>query len=259
MKIARFANTGLFLIEAEGKTYGLNVETESAGTVNPPIGTKEDRILFDDTPTPEPEHPTLEHREGEYLHWTILSDFYAEFTDGAWHVRLADSDYWEHAKTPEEFEQLSIVTERIISHGFLAPGKIKPAELPRPEIGEHIWLQRARADGPVYAREFYTGVVMKWVDDVMKWGDDPVGQYLTTDDPEDGGTWWPSEKLPSGHVRVVAWGLVEPDWKVGDVVPAGTSLDRMWLGRRRKGEYPMVWGEGERTGYDREILWIEED
>lgn len=228
MKIARYKGSPLFVIEAEGETFTLDVASDHVSTTTTPVGVPGDCVLFDNT---EPEPVVLKHREGEYLHWTIISDFYAEFTDGAWHVRLADSDYWEHAKTPEEFEQLSIVPERIFSHGFLAPGKIKPAELPRPEIGEHIWLQRARADGPVYAREFYTGVVMKWVDD-------PVGQYLTTDDPEDGGTWWPSEKLPSEYVRVVAWGLVEPDWKVGDVVPADTSLDRMWLGRRRKGDYP---------------------
>ena len=172
MKIARFANTDLFLIEAEGKTYGLNVETESAGTVNPPIGTKEDRILFDDTPTPEPEHPTLEHREGEYVHYRIISDFYIEFVDGAW-VFPGDIARGYGASMSKAQMDETVRDCTVLSHGFLN-------------------------------------------------------------------------------------GKVTTDWKVGDVVPAGTSLDRMWLGRRRKGDYPLVWGEGERTGYDREILWIED-
>ena len=202
-----------------------------------------------------PKSIVLEHREGEYLHF-VSSDGEFEWTatcDGeVWYQDAGD--YGEYKPRDIQRYVEGAGGYRVVSHGFLAPGKIMPAELPLPEVGEHIWLQRGRAEGPVDAREFYVGTVTNYVNDT-----DSGALYIVTDDPEDFGTWWQNDYLPEHYVRVVAWGLAEKGWRVGDVLPPYTRLDRVWLGGLAKGTGVEIFDVGEWSSLSREILWIEED
>src|SRR5690606_24876600 len=76
----------------------------------------------------EPEPPTLEHREGEYVHYRIISEFYAEFVDGQWVfpddiVRGIESGGLNPAIMAGVLEQAT----EVISHGFLT-GTVQPPE-----------------------------------------------------------------------------------------------------------------------------------
>jgi hypothetical protein len=101
---------------------------------------------------------------------------------------------------------------------------------PHPKIGEHIWIQRAREDGTTsdFTNEFYVGTVTRW--ETLD-----GHEYVVTDGRGDGGTWWPDENMPGTYVRVVAWGLVEPEpetvtleHREGEYVHLNTSRNPVW-------------------------------
>lgn len=78
--------------------------------------------------------PTLEHREGEYVHYRIISEFYAEFVDGQW-VFPIDTvrGFALDGLTPASMANLVRVEQAtVISHGFLASGTVTTVQPPEP-------------------------------------------------------------------------------------------------------------------------------
>lgn len=190
----------------------------------------------------DPPAVVLEHREGEYVHWKIIATFYAEFVDGAWYVRGEDNEAWEHPRTPKEFEGLWMEQEDIISHGFLK-GTTSPSI---PEIGK--WIRATTKDGKTHQFQVTDN-------------DDHHGGVFLQEDVSSGQDFYINlqPKESDDKTRwVVDWEYIQKPWKVGDVVPAGTVLGRVWLGRSESGivlQVPRI----HYSKLDLTILWLDKE
>lgn len=75
----------------------------------------------------------------------------------------------------------------------------------------------------------------------------------------------PEGKIPTGDhpdCHVVEWEYIEKPWKVGDVVPAGTSLPKNWTGQYRGAARGVVefstYSPNQKPAHDRTIVWVQD-
>lgn len=120
-----------------------------------------------------------------------------------------------------------------------------------PEPGR--WIRAVTYDGAVYEREVQ----------------EEVEEYISAKESrvlwqDNGYSFWmgPEPDYLEEHWQVESWEYIERPWKVGDVVPAYTIIERDWYGERADGgsavrRIPVC--AGDPSEFDRKILWIEED
>lgn len=186
--------------------------------------------------------PTLQHVEGEYVHFgnkhtgRVEENFWL-FVDGNW----IHNGTGRTASSPGAIEGYTR-EYTVISHGILAPGRVTVA---RPEKGR--WIRAVMWDG--VTREFEVTM-----NDPVQLGESHKNssRYCLVN----------YEPVGARDMYVRSWEYVERPWKVGDVVPANTKVGRTWLGapsNDRRNTSPFLFDRPHQTSSsDRVILWLDE-
>lgn len=127
-------------------------------------------------PEPDPEpapKPTLEHREGEYVHQQDESgfDYLFQYADETWWI-VRDAVVGSDDKRSRR-DMADRMYRTVISHGFLSPGTITKAQPPEPTTFGYVgYVTEDNGDVWDVVRRGHTGSYVTYARDDGCWRED---------------------------------------------------------------------------------------